>query len=262
MKNISFWLSQNKTFFSRIAAILLLAAQFAVQADVAGNVSTDISRLVGIVIDTKPITVIEATSMEPVCKLILINHHATGGEFWWGKLKDHPLLNKPEYSMARNAMWLHHYCWGKLAKFRYFFEKNKTLRAHFLGSWFNEMDFSIKSMLEHNPNYPYRHVFYTELAENYYFNHKYDLGITQARKAVEANAKHPKAYEILADCYMKAGDKKKALDSVNEGLKRAFPTKGLKNRYSELGGKLPYPGQNPNTSAQKEEQASPAKSTE
>ena len=48
-------------------------------------------------------------------------------------------------------------------------------------------------------------------------------------------------YQALADYYQEAGNKQKAMEMATEGLKRNPSSKGLKRRYTEFGGKLPYP---------------------
>jgi len=51
----------------------------------------------------------------------------------------------------------------------------------------------------------------------------------------------PDVYIAVADNYKESGNKTKALELVTEGLKINPDSKGLKRRYTELGGKLPYP---------------------
>lgn len=65
--------------------------------------------------------------------------------------------------------------------------------------------------------------------------------VAELFKALRYKLDSPDAYQALADHYQETGDKQKALEMVTEGLKRAPNSKGLKRRYSELGGKLPYP---------------------
>ena len=48
-------------------------------------------------------------------------------------------------------------------------------------------------------------------------------------------------YQALADHYQEAGNKQQAMKMVIEGLQRNPNSKGLKRRYTEYGGKLPYP---------------------
>jgi len=50
-----------------------------------------------------------------------------------------------------------------------------------------------------------------------------------------------KAYLTLADYYSERKLRDKALPVVTEGLRYAPNSKGLRRRYQELGGKLPYP---------------------
>lgn len=60
-------------------------------------------------------------------------------------------------------------------------------------------------------------------------------------KALRYKPDSPDVYQALADHYQETGNKQKALEMVTEGLERVPNSKGLKRRYTELGGKLPYP---------------------
>lgn len=60
-------------------------------------------------------------------------------------------------------------------------------------------------------------------------------------KALSYKLYTPDAYQALADHFREAGNKQKALEMVSEGLKHNPNSRGLKRRYTELGGKLPYP---------------------
>lgn len=60
-------------------------------------------------------------------------------------------------------------------------------------------------------------------------------------KSIEADPKQPRAYMTLADMYDKQKNRAKALETVTEGLRHNPDTKSLQRRYTELGGKLPYP---------------------
>ena len=61
-------------------------------------------------------------------------------------------------------------------------------------------------------------------------------------KALNAKSNSPDVYQALADHFHETGNKEKALEMATEGLKRSPNSKGLKRRYTEFGGKLPYPG--------------------
>ena len=60
-------------------------------------------------------------------------------------------------------------------------------------------------------------------------------------KALNYRLNSPDVYQALADQYYETGNKEKALEKAIEGLKRNPNSKGLKRRYIEFGGKLPYP---------------------
>lgn len=60
-------------------------------------------------------------------------------------------------------------------------------------------------------------------------------------KAIELDAKQPRAYMALADLYDGMKNRGKALETVTDGLRHNPGTKSLQRRYTELGGKLPYP---------------------
>lgn len=60
-------------------------------------------------------------------------------------------------------------------------------------------------------------------------------------KALSYKLDSPDVYQALADHYHEAGNKQKAMEIVTEGLKRNPNSIGLKRRYTEFGGKLPYP---------------------
>lgn len=59
--------------------------------------------------------------------------------------------------------------------------------------------------------------------------------------ALKYEVKTPDVYQALADHFHEVGNKQKALEMATEGLKQNPNSKGLKRRYTEFGGKLPYP---------------------
>jgi tetratricopeptide (TPR) repeat protein len=60
-------------------------------------------------------------------------------------------------------------------------------------------------------------------------------------KALSYEINSPDVYQALADHFHETGNKKKALEMATEGLKRNPNSRVLKRRYTEFGGKLPYP---------------------
>lgn len=65
--------------------------------------------------------------------------------------------------------------------------------------------------------------------------------VSNLLQAIELNPKQPRAYMTLTDLYDKMKNRTKALETVSEGLRHNPDTKSLQRRYTELGGKLPYP---------------------
>jgi tetratricopeptide (TPR) repeat protein len=60
-------------------------------------------------------------------------------------------------------------------------------------------------------------------------------------KALSYKISSPDVYMALSDFFHETGNKKKALEMATEGLKSYPASKGLERRYTEFGGKLPYP---------------------
>lgn len=60
-------------------------------------------------------------------------------------------------------------------------------------------------------------------------------------QAIEMNPRLPRAYMTLADLYDRQKNRSKALETVTAGLRHNPDAKSLQRRYTELGGKLPYP---------------------
>lgn len=83
--------------------------------------------------------------------------------------------------------------------------------------------------------YFYRGTTYNLLARN-------GEAMADFLKAISLDPKLAKAYSELADIYAsKLSRRDKALEIVAEGLRHNPQTKSLQRRYTELGGKLPYP---------------------
>ena len=65
--------------------------------------------------------------------------------------------------------------------------------------------------------------------------------IANLNQAIEKNPELPRAWMTLADMYDAQKQRAKALETVTEGLRHNPGTRSLQRRYTELGGKLPYP---------------------
>jgi tetratricopeptide (TPR) repeat protein len=92
-----------------------------------------------------------------------------------------------------------------------------------------------------SPDYSLMPDVYLNRGVVYSLMKQYSKAIADVSKAIELNPRQAKAYDILADMYSGMNQKSKALETVTEGLRHDPGTKSLQRRYTELGGKLPYP---------------------
>ena len=139
----------------------------------------------------------------------------------------------------QNTMHMHHYCDG----LRFLDRAYASMQDK------NEMRYNLQRSIG-NFDYVLSHT-----QEDYYMRGEVHVGkaralklmgkrgeaVSEFHKALRYSLDSPDVYVALADHYQETGDKKKALEMATEGLKRSPDSKGLKRRYTELGGKLPYP---------------------
>jgi tetratricopeptide (TPR) repeat protein len=116
--------------------------------------------------------------------------------------------------------------------------KNKSDFGHYLTNAIDGCDY----VLSHTtPDFHMRGEVHYQKGQALWLRKKYPLAATEFQKAIQTNQKLPKAYSLLVDYYIKANNKRKALEIVTEGLKHNPNTRSLQRRYDELGGKQPYP---------------------
>jgi len=133
---------------------------------------------------------------------------------------------------------LHHYCAGLNYINRYQYRVSDKNRGYYLGRAVPEIDYVAKNM---RPDFP--------LAGEIYFNrgialqlmHKDAQAIADFFRAIEHDPNQVRAYLAIADAYLKAKNKSKALEIVTNGLHIVPESKALQRRYLELGGKKPFP---------------------
>ncbi len=198
----------------------------------------------------------EFKAMEPACQAIGMGE--IDGRFWAEVLKNSPILDKPENAMAKDAGWFHHYCWGKLSKFRYYSAKTAEQRKSGIHVWRSEMQFIVDWTGERGITWTYMPVIHKEIAESYLFEKNYAQAIAAGEKALALDRDYIPVYPVIADAYVGAGQRDRALDTVSEGLRRAPDSRALKRRYQAFGGKLPYPEALPAAPARDAAAAPPA----
>ncbi len=134
---------------------------------------------------------------------------------------------------------MHHYCDGlRFLDRAYAAMGNKQDRAHYLGESINNFDYVLTKTQE---DYSMRGEVHVGKARALRLMGRKAEAAAEFNKALRYNPDSPDVYQALADHYQETGNKQKSLEMATEGLKRNPNSKGLKLRYTELGGKLPYP---------------------
>lgn len=142
-------------------------------------------------------------------------------------------------SMGSDFMHVHHYCAGLnfVNRARGMGSSNKDRRGT-LEAALRNFDY----MLAHTqPDFSLRPEILMNRGIALSMMNRTGEAVGDLLKAIEANPKQARAYMTLADMYDKQKNRSKALEIVTEGLRHNPDTKSLERRYTELGGKLPYP---------------------
>lgn len=151
----------------------------------------------------------------------------------------------------------HHYCAGSNFLNRYY--KARTTQAKRFN--LNNARTNFEYMVKHaSPSYSLMPDVYLGLGTVHMLSGQAGQAIAAFTKAIELNPRQPRAYNALADYYAKTNQTAKALETVTEGLRHNPDTRSLQRRYTELGGKLPYPApiEPPQQAASPQESAPPA----
>lgn len=168
----------------------------------------------------------EMASLPPFCK---------------AKMKSSP--GSPEYKMwestlGKDFMHTHHYCMGIDFLNRYYRSRSQQEKRVNL----NSAQGNLQYMVTHaEPTYSLMPDVYLNLGVVYSLMNQPAQAITHYSKAIELNPRQPRAYSALSDHYAKSKQSVKALEIVTAGLRYNPDAKSLQRRYTELGGKLPYP---------------------
>lgn len=187
-------------------------------------------------------TVSEMSSLPPYCKA-RFNERSPEYKLWESILG-------PDFGHT------HHYCAGINFINRYYRARSAQDKRFNL----NNARTNLQYMIDHaDPGYSLMPDVYLNLGIVYSLSNQAAQAITHFTKAIELNPRQPRAYTALADYYAKTGQTAKALETVAEGLRHNPDTRSLQRRYTELGGKLPYPTpiEPPQQAAQKEEAPPP-----
>lgn len=185
----------------------------------------------------EPLQASELQVMPPVCKLIVVdipNAHLGAGN---GPLTQYaPLFDEPRYQMAKNNIHFHHYCWALVSKQRYFRERDKNKRNHYLSQFMGDIDY----VLQHSDkSWPYFDVMLVEQGQMQMILGNYAAAIAKANQALKYRANSESAYLLKTDAYKNMGNKTAAIAAGKEGLEKNPDSTRLRKRLERLGQTIP-----------------------
>lgn len=149
------------------------------------------------------------------------------------------VYSRLDYSDRKNAVHMHHYCDGlRFIDRAYASMKNKREMGYYLGKSLAGFNYVLNATQE---DYAMRGEVHVGKARALKLMGRNAEAATEYHKALRYKFDAPDVFIAVADFYKESGNKTKALETVAEGLKINPQSNGLKRRYTELGGKLPYP---------------------
>lgn len=141
-------------------------------------------------------------------------------------------------SMGSDFMHIHHYCAGLNFLNRARSMSSGNDKQGVLGAAMGNFGYVLKHT---QPDFYLRPEILMNRGVTQSMQGRDGAAVSDLLKAIEMDPKLPRAYIVLADLYAKQKNRSKALETVTAGLRHNPDTKSLQRRYTELGGKLPYP---------------------
>lgn len=149
------------------------------------------------------------------------------------------VYSRVDRSDPKRGGHMHHYCDGlRFIDRAYAAMGNKQDMGYYLAESIGNFNYVLKATPE---DYAMRGEVHVGKARALKLAGRQGEAAAEYIKALRYNPNSSAIYLALADFYQGTGDKPKALEMVTEGLRRNLNSKGLKLRYTELGGKMPYP---------------------
>jgi len=152
-------------------------------------------------------------------------------------------MGSPEYKaweakIGSNFLDFHHYCHGLNDINHYWAARTAKDRASWLGMAKSEFDYMVKA---ERPGFTMRADLYANRGEVLRLMGKTGEALRDFNTAISADPKQARVYLQLADVYLGAKERAKALEVIAQGLRYNPDSKALRRRYLELGGKEPFP---------------------
>lgn len=207
----------------------------------------------------EPLTASEIQVMPPVCKLIVVdipNAHLGAGS---GPLAKYaPLFDEPRYQMAKNNIHFHHYCWALVSKQRYFRERDKNKRNHYLSAFMGDIDYVLRHT---HKGWPYFDVMLVEQGQMQAIIGNYTAALSKANEALRHQPNSEIAYTLKTDAYKNLGNKSAAITTAKEGLEKNPDSSRLRKRLTNLGHPVPPLAARPQAESPKESAVSDTSTT-
>lgn len=191
-----------------------------------------------LMIREEPLLATDILSFPPVCKLIVVDmpgaHHSASHN-----LEHAQLFERPGYEMGAHNGHLHHYCWALVHKNRYFRARGAFQRNHYFQQFMGDINYVLDNTKKDGNNWPYFHVLLIEQGEMLLIREDYPGSLAKAEEALAHKPDAEKAHILKFDIYMAMGNKKKAIEAGQEGLKMNPGSSRLRKRLMNLGVSLP-----------------------
>ena len=168
----------------------------------------------------------EMASLPPFCKAKMVSGEGSADyKLWQGTLG-------PDF------LHTHHYCAGINYISRYHRARSRQDKQYNLNNALTNLEYMARHAA---PTYSLMPDVYLNLGVVNSLLNKTGVAITHFNKAIELNPRQPRAYNALADYYLKTKQSAKAMDIIVQGLRYNPDTRSLQRRYTDMGGKKPYP---------------------
>jgi tetratricopeptide (TPR) repeat protein len=168
----------------------------------------------------------EFNNLPPYCKAKLISRIGSADYRQW------------EGTLGKDFVHTHHYCFALNFINRYYRSRSAQEKNFNLNSAMNNLDYMITHA---DPGYSLMPEIYQNRGLVRALMGRHGEAVADMNKAIELNPHQVKAYNVLADHYGSTRQQQKALETIMEGLRYNPDVRSLQRRYTELGGKLPYP---------------------
>lgn len=171
-------------------------------------------------------TASEMASLPAFCKARMVSGEGSADYNLW------------QGTLGPDFLHTHHYCAGVNYISRYYRARSRQDKQYNLNNALTNLEYMARHA---SPTYSLMPDVYLNLGVVNSLMKKTGAAITHFNKAIELNPRQPRAYNALADYYLKTKQSAKAMDIIVQGLRYNPDTRSLQRRYTEMGGKKPYP---------------------